>query len=254
MRERLSAMALFAWPGTRVEVLGAAAEPAAQPFAVDAAGPRDGDVLEVLAPDQAVVPVAVAEVLIRVARSRLGGVVAASTARVGGEQHRALVEVEADVAPEADRVAGVGAAGDDDGAAAGGGGGSDRAVDRVAVDRHAVALGAEVAHVETAAHRRHRDDLRRRWRRGERRARVSRARRARAGDAGEQQRQRERPRMASSEWHARRQSRWNTSRSGRLRGLSSGLVGMMSRMYVHHRRHTSVWAMASQRASSSIST
>ena len=71
---------------------------------------------------------------------------------------------------------------------------------------------------------------------------------------GEQQRQRERPRMVSGEWHVRRHSRWNTSRSGRLRGLSSGLVGMMSRMYVHHRRHTSVWAMASQRDSSSIST
>jgi hypothetical protein len=42
----------------------------------------------------------VAEVLERVARSRLGGIVAAPSAGVGGEQHRALIQMESDVAAQ----------------------------------------------------------------------------------------------------------------------------------------------------------
>src|SRR5204863_57707 len=200
-------------------------------------------------PDQTVVPVAVAEVLVGVAGPALGGVVAATPTGVRREEHGALVEVEADVALEPDRMTGVGATRDDDGAPTGRRGGVDGVIDRIAVDRRAVALGAEVAHIEPATHRRRGDG-----RRGARRTGVSSARCARAGDAGEEQRKRETSRAASSHRHVVSHSRWNTSRNGWLRGLSSGLVGMMSRMYVHHRRHTSVSATAFQRASFSIST
>ena len=52
----------------------------------------------------------------------------------------------------------------------------------------------------------------------------------------------------------RPQSRWNTSAAPRETGLLSGLLGMTSPMYFHHRWHTSVCATAAQLASSSIST
>ena len=46
----------------------------------------------------------------------------------------------------------------------------------------------------------------------------------------------------------------NTSRSSREIGLSSAFAGMMSRMWRHQRRQTSVVATAAHRASLSIST
>ena len=53
---------------------------------------------------------------------------------------------------------------------------------------------------------------------------------------------------------ADRQARKNTGLRSSERGLLSGLDGMMSAMYVHHFRQTSVEATAFQRSSDSIST
>jgi hypothetical protein len=52
--------------------------------------------------------------------------------------------------------------------------------------------------------------------------------------------------------HSQR-SMWKTSWISIATGLSSGLEGIRSRMYFHHRLHTSVAAMAFQRSSLSIS-
>src|SRR5581483_7048965 len=73
-------------------------------FAPDQAGPEDRNVFEALAPDQAVVPVAVTEVLKFAARRvRLGRVIGHAFGRGGGENRRALINVERDVALQANR-------------------------------------------------------------------------------------------------------------------------------------------------------
>src|SRR5690348_6730172 len=64
---------------------GIVAFAAAQPFAPDEASPNDGDVMQVLAPDETVVKVGMAEVLVSVGGGiRLGGVVTAA----GSALHR----------------------------------------------------------------------------------------------------------------------------------------------------------------------
>ena len=84
---------------------------AAETFAPDEAGAEDAEVVDVLAPDEAVVPVIVAVVLIGLPRAlRLGSVVAAAGeafVRCGrGENGGALLKEESDVALEMDGVAG----------------------------------------------------------------------------------------------------------------------------------------------------
>lgn len=59
-----------------------------------------------------------------------------------------------------------------------------------------------------------------------------------------------RPRVSAG----RAQSMWKTSRSSLDTGLLSGFDGMMSFMWAHHFLQMVVFAMAFQRASSSIST
>ena len=77
---------------------------------VDAPRPDDRHVLEADAPDQAVLPVAVAEVLVEVVLVRLRRVVASPLRRrLRREQRGARAELERDVALQADRVARVGA-------------------------------------------------------------------------------------------------------------------------------------------------
>src|SRR5205814_6734117 len=101
-----------------------------KPLAPDEAGAEYRDVLDTIAPDEAVVPVAVAEVLILVPLVRLRQIVlAVAVARVCGEYGRALVEVERDVALEPNREGAVRARGEAHGAAARVGGGVNRAVD-----------------------------------------------------------------------------------------------------------------------------
>ena len=97
LRQFLSAMALLPTPGA--VVLGSAFSlwPRLRPLPQIRPGAEDAEVVDVFAPDEAVVPVIVAVVLIGLPRAlRLGGIVsAAGKAVVGsgrGEDGRALLE------------------------------------------------------------------------------------------------------------------------------------------------------------------
>ena len=111
--------------------------------------------MDAFAPDEAVVPVIVAVVLVGFPGAlRLGVVVAAGGGAVErrgrGEDRGALFKIEGDVALEMDRVAGIGVRGKEHGAAAGGCGCFDRAVDRRAVDCLSVTPSAERLDVQDA--------------------------------------------------------------------------------------------------------
>src|SRR5207237_5924650 len=82
-------------------------------LAVDESGAEYGNVFESLAPDEAVVPVAVSEVLILVPTVRLRRVVlAVAVSRVGGGYGRASVEVARDVAVQTNRARAISSGGD----------------------------------------------------------------------------------------------------------------------------------------------
>lgn len=83
-------------PVARAQGSGLLAVAADQSSAVNRAGAVDGDVVRVLAPDEAVVPVAVGEVLVVVARPRLRRVVAAAARGCGREDGGVLGEVQPD--------------------------------------------------------------------------------------------------------------------------------------------------------------
>src|SRR5262245_26194161 len=87
--------------------------PAGQSASPDESGPEDGDVVDVLAPDQAVVPVVMAKILKSFPRLiGFGRIVAGSgsVARgIGCQDRGALIKVERHGAGEAKRVARVGA-------------------------------------------------------------------------------------------------------------------------------------------------
>ena len=113
---------------------------------MDQAGAGDRDILDVLAPDQAVAPMAVAEILIELFAIVFGQVVAGAGRRL---DHGALGQHDRDAAAQADRIAAIAAGGDGDGAALRpGGGGRDGGVDRGRIERRAVALRAMVADVD----------------------------------------------------------------------------------------------------------
>ena len=113
--------------------------------AVNGARAGERDVGEVLSPDQRVVEVAVAEVLVLREGVRLGRVEAAG----GGADGGAGIELDVDVALEVDRDRLVGAGRElDDPAAGRRARGGDGLVDRRGVDGGAVALRAEGLHVE----------------------------------------------------------------------------------------------------------
>ena len=132
----------------------ARAPSAAEAFAPDQAGADDGNILKTLAPDQAVVPMIVAEVLdsfptgrwIRRNRRRTRwacGVGSKIGGRIRGEDGCAGLEMQRDVALEVDGITKVSSGGEADGSASGRCGGFDGFVDRWGVERVAVAFGAE---------------------------------------------------------------------------------------------------------------
>ena len=71
-----------------------AAAPAESP-AMDQPWTEDGNIFQVFAPDQTVVPVAVAEILVLVPLICLGRIISADTSRrgLGGKNHRAMIKV-----------------------------------------------------------------------------------------------------------------------------------------------------------------
>jgi hypothetical protein len=136
------------WPGARAE---------GEALAVDQAGAGNGDVGDVFAPDEGVVPVVVAVVLEGVVGGLgLGGVVSAAHVagglvrqrRGGGFNDGALGEEEVDLALEPDGEAHVGAGREYDCSATGCVSGLDGLVDGWGVDGFAVALSAVGANVE----------------------------------------------------------------------------------------------------------
>ena len=108
LRQFFSAIALLPTPG--LSASGRLARvAAAEAFAPDAAGAVDADVVQVFAPDQAVAPVIVAEVLILLPwLRRAGGIVAAGRRavrrHVGGKDRCPGVEIERHLALQANRI------------------------------------------------------------------------------------------------------------------------------------------------------
>jgi len=132
--------------GGERRVAGAAAET----FAPDQSVAQDGKIVDVFAPDEAVVPVAVAEVLISIPGIGLGGIVAAGAGSwgIGGEDGRARTEKKIHVAAQVDGETEIRTARKDDRASAGSRRGVNRPVNGGSVGRFTVAFGSEGFHVE----------------------------------------------------------------------------------------------------------
>src|ERR1039458_2487026 len=81
---------------------GAGAAAPAKSLAMDQTRTEDGNILQVFSPKQAVMPVAVPKILVLVPLICLGRIVSSATVRrrIGGEDRRAMFEVQGDVALE----------------------------------------------------------------------------------------------------------------------------------------------------------
>jgi hypothetical protein len=129
----------------------------AEAFAPDEPRAEDGDVVNAVAPEQGIVPVIVAVILIGLDSRVLwfSCIVAAAGGAAKGDfashDGGTLVEVERDIAGEMDGVAAVKARGEIDGAAAGAGDLGNGLVDGGGVVVCAVADGTVLAHVEPAS-------------------------------------------------------------------------------------------------------
>ena len=141
----------------RVGATSRASGPEAEALAPDKPRPGDREVADVLAPDQRVVPMVVAVVLVSVPGGLgLGGVVGsahvagglAGKRRLRGDDSGTLREVEVNVALETDGERDIVASGEDNCASASGRDRLDGLVDGGRVDRLAVAGGSEGADVE----------------------------------------------------------------------------------------------------------
>src|SRR5690348_443936 len=131
---------------------GVVALAAAEPFAPDEASSNDGDVVQVFAPDEAVVKMGMAEVLVTIGgRVGLGRVVAAACSALhgfGGDNDRSGLKVERDSAPEMNGIGKIGAGREANSAAAGDAGRLDGAVDSRRVVRLAVSGGAMLTDIK----------------------------------------------------------------------------------------------------------
>ena len=126
----------------------------AQAFAPDQSRAEDGDVVQILAPDQAVVQVAVAVVLILVPLVGLGRIVAVPAPDPATVDRRptagAFAQVQRDIALEADRMAQVASGGKYHTASAGICCRVDGLVDGSGVERFAIAFRAEGPYIKCA--------------------------------------------------------------------------------------------------------
>ena len=114
---------------------------------------ENGNILQTLAPQQTVVPMIVAIILIRIpSRVGLGEIIAAGAGfrRIGGDDHSILIEVESDVALEVNGVTQIGARGETHGTSAGKSRSLDRAIDRGSVDSLAIAHRPETSYIKNA--------------------------------------------------------------------------------------------------------
>jgi hypothetical protein len=125
----------------------------AEPFAPDEAPPHDGDIVQVFAPDKAVVEVSMAEVLVTIGSGiRLGRVVASSRGALHGgfacDNNRAGLKVERHPAPEVNGVGEVGTGREANSAAAGRARRFDGAIDSRRVVSFAISGGTMLANIE----------------------------------------------------------------------------------------------------------
>src|SRR5258706_11819351 len=128
--------------GTR---LAAAAH---EPFSPYQARTEDRDVFKVLAPDQTIVPVRMAEILVFVRRIGLCRIVSAiAFVRTGREQARSLVEIKGNIALEPDRKAAINARRKKYGSASARRGSIDRFIDGRRIQSFAVTFCAEGSNV-----------------------------------------------------------------------------------------------------------
>ena len=120
-----------------------------QADAMDHPRPDDGDVLDVLPPDQAVAPMTVAEVLPGVVGVGFGCVVAAGMPRrIGSLKHATFLQLQGDTTPQPDREAEVAPRGQQHPPPAGVCRCSDRGIDGGGVERRAIPERAEIPHAE----------------------------------------------------------------------------------------------------------
>jgi len=127
---------LVACPGTSPVL---AVQPSA---AVDHTRTQNGNILQVLAPDQAVMPVAVAEILVAILVAPgiwFGGIVSGVPCRLCGHDYGSLTQVKCDIAFEMYGIAQVLACREVDGSASAGSRRIDRPVDRGSIERSTVA-------------------------------------------------------------------------------------------------------------------
>ena len=136
--------------------------PVEEAFAPDQAGSGDAEVVDVLAPEQGVVPVVVAVILVSVPCGLgLGGVVDSAVIAglfagergVGGDDCAALQQKQMNVALEMNGETEVASGGEDGDSATGRGGRFDRVIDGFGVEGLAVAGRAVFANVEVACRR-----------------------------------------------------------------------------------------------------
>src|ERR1039458_2167068 len=149
-------------PEDRVVAAGLFPPAMAEAFSPDKSWSEYPEVVDVLAPDKAIVPVIVAVVLICVPRGLgLGCVVGPAHItcglvgewRVGGKNRRTLLQEKRHKAFQADREARIDSGRKDDHSAPSGGGSFNRSVDGRRVDRLAIPRCPKPAHIEAEPER-----------------------------------------------------------------------------------------------------
>ena len=125
-----------------------------QSLSPDAAGSENRDVFEVLAPNQTVVPVAVTEVLVLIPGVWLRQIVfAVAIVWMGGEYGCALIEIERDVALQANRKGAIGSGSEQNCPTTCCGRGINCFINSSAVEGFSVAPGAKLSNIEGAGER-----------------------------------------------------------------------------------------------------
>ena len=118
---------------------------AGETFAIDASTTRDADVFEVLTPNERIMEIGVASVLVFREIERLGRVVGFAVA--GGNDGGSCIDVEIDVALHVDGTTEVVACGKENGATSIGSGFLDGCVDGRRIEVLAIAFGSEITNV-----------------------------------------------------------------------------------------------------------
>src|SRR5579884_1502158 len=134
-------------PDSWIFCSGPLARSATQAFSPNETGAQDGKVVNLFADDQAVVPVAMAEILIMIPLVWFRCVVLTLRTSLAGDDGSSLIEIEGDVVLEMNRVAKIISSRKKNRTAAGCSRRFDRLVDRRCIDASSIAFRAESAHI-----------------------------------------------------------------------------------------------------------